>query len=91
MGRNTNIMITNLRYEIEEDNTVKIWDTSVDPEDLVLIQPTWPHGQSWSSRQQAESWARLFVENSSTDNPRFLPGMSPENSVVANPHFVEES
>lgn len=69
------------RYEVDENNVVKIWDDQVPNEydAPFIIQPDWPNTTPWGSRADAENWAEVFIEHLENESSEFVPGDSPEN------------
>jgi len=67
-------------YTISETNVVNIFsDTQSAP---VIIQPNWPNGTSWSSSEEAESWAQLCIaamEDPAAPYAPAGPGLAGEN------------
>jgi len=53
------------RFEIDDTNTVKIWDEK-NPNELnapFILQPDHPDARPWVDRKEAESWANAFVSS----------------------------
>lgn len=60
-----------IKYEILENNTVHVfYDDSVEP---WLSQPTYPNGEPFADKEDAESWARLYIESIENDSAPFAP------------------
>lgn len=80
--------MTNFRYEIDENNNVRIWDDeNPNPEGAPFIfQPHSPTGQPWADAQEAEAWAQdhinLMVEM--INNPPPPQEVSMPNPLVIN-------
>ena len=71
-------------YEVDEDNCVKGFDTENPNEGNApwLLQPDWPNGAPWASREEAELWAQRwvsFMDNSANGRP----GASPDKPFVS--------
>jgi hypothetical protein len=51
------------RYEIDENNAVRIWDDENPNENGApfLYQPEFPDGTQWGNRENAEEWANTFI------------------------------
>jgi hypothetical protein len=51
------------RYEIDESNAIRIWDTENPNESGApfLYQPELPDETPWNSREEAEQWAVDFI------------------------------
>lgn len=49
-----------MRYEINQDNVVEMWD-DINPEPF-LYQPHYPNGDSFDSKEEAEIWAKYKLE-----------------------------
>jgi hypothetical protein len=54
-----------MRYEIDSDNAVRVWNDG--EETPFLFQPDWPDGTPWADAQEAESWAIAKIEE--IENP----------------------
>ena len=53
------------RVEIDDTNTVRIWDEE-NPNELnapFILQPDHPDARPWVDRAEADGWAKAFVEN----------------------------
>jgi len=51
------------RYEIDENNAVRIWDDE-NPNETgapFMYQPDTPDATPWGSREEAEAWAIDFI------------------------------
>ena len=61
-----------IRYEIEEStNAVKVfYDDSVIPS---LYQPNYPGGDNWNDKEEAESWAKLYIESVVNPDAPYAP------------------
>jgi hypothetical protein len=77
------------RYEFEVDNqkTIRIWDTQNPNESGApfMLQPEWPSGQPWDSKDQAESWVQVFIEELENPESRLLAGNSPDTHPAIRP------
>lgn len=62
-------------YEIDENNVIRVYNDEQDPP-LVLEQPWWQNGELFKDYADAESWAKVFVDNLSGANVEDIPGMS---------------
>jgi hypothetical protein len=53
------------RYEIDENNAIRIWDNENPNENNApfLYQPDQPDGTPWASREEASAWAESFISN----------------------------
>jgi hypothetical protein len=60
-----------MRYEIEDNNTVKIYD-DINPEPFWL-QPTYPNGDSFDSVEEATIWAELAIASQLDDSAPYPP------------------
>lgn len=58
MGRYTTLIIDKYKYEIDENNAVRIWDLTNPYENNApfFYQPDYPDGTPWESREAAETW-----------------------------------
>lgn len=54
--------IENFKYEVDENNAVRIWNEDVPNEDDApfFLQPSFPDGTAWTA-EQAEEWAINFI------------------------------
>ena len=60
-----------IRYEILEDNTVEVfYDDSTVPS---LRQPTYPNGEAFADKADAEKWANLYVASVEDENAPYAP------------------
>lgn len=80
-----------MKFEINKRNEIRIWDTSNPNENQApfLYQPTWPNGDRWSDRAEAEDWANVFIESLQNPESEYLPGMSPDEPKRLRPEPVE--
>ncbi len=55
--------MANYRYEVDENNTVRLWDIDNPNENdaPILLQPHNPNGQDWSNRQEAVDWIEAHL------------------------------
>jgi hypothetical protein len=53
------------RYEIDDQNAVRIWDDENPNENGApfFYQPDWPDGTPWADRAEAQGWADAFIED----------------------------
>lgn len=65
------------KIEIDNLNTVKIWLDDIDALEPSVLQPTWPDGTKWASKEEAQSWAEALVEANQNPSSEFLPGDTP--------------
>lgn len=67
------------RYEIDEANTVRIWDDEVPNENGApfLLQPNYPNNEPWGTREAAEAWTLLYINELEDPNSEFVAGPSP--------------
>ena len=73
---------TSWYYEVDETdgNTIRIFDgTSEVP---FILQPHWPDGTAWASKQEAENWATATIAANNPDEP-MEAGPSPSQPLVA--------
>lgn len=82
-------------FEVDEITfEIKVFVEGQEPP--MLVQPYWPDGTEWSSREEAEDWATLFVaahNDETAPYPPVSPGDEPiEREVIkaAEPTPVEE-
>ena len=60
-----------MRYEIENNNTVKIYD-DINQEPFWL-QPSYPNGDTFDSFEEAASWAELAIASQTDESAPFPP------------------
>ena len=60
-----------MRYEIDENNTVKIYDDIND--EPFWSQPSYPNGDSFDSVEEATAWAELALASQLDDSAPFPP------------------
>lgn len=53
-----------MKYEITKNLEVIIYFT----EENRLFQPTWPNGDAWESKAQAEEWAKAYIAAASGED-----------------------
>ena len=58
MGRYTTLIIDKYKYEIDENNAVRIWDLTNPYENDApfFYQPDYPDGTAWENKEAAEKW-----------------------------------
>jgi len=58
------LKISHYEYEIDENNTVRIWDLDNPYENNApfFYQPEHPDGVAWESRDAAEQWVTNFLD-----------------------------
>ena len=49
-------------YEVDLDNAVKIWDNELDQSAPCIYQPHYPDNITFSSKEDAENWAKSFID-----------------------------
>jgi proteasome lid subunit RPN8/RPN11 len=59
------LIIENFKYEIDESNTIRIWDLNNPNENDApfFLQPEHPDGTAWPSKTDAEQWAVNFIND----------------------------
>ena len=59
MGRYTTLIIGKFKYEIDENNAIRIWNLEIPNENDApfLFQPNYPDYTPWESKEAAEEWA----------------------------------
>ena len=60
-----------MRYEIEDNNTVKIYD-DINSEPFWL-QPCYPNGETFDSVEEATAWAELALASQLDESAPFPP------------------
>jgi len=60
-----------IRYKILENNTVEVFYD--DSEELSLSQPTYPNGDPFLDKEDANSWALLYVASVENKSALFAP------------------
>ena len=74
-------------YSIKKDNLVVIWlDSEETPGNLE--QPHWPDGTKWSSKKEAEDWAKAWLAHNA-DETKPMPGNGPSEPTIATPTAEE--
>jgi hypothetical protein len=68
------------QYSIGQGNAVSIWLGDKASAGM-LMQPTWPDGTKWSSKAEAEAWAKAYIA-SQEDPQADLPGNGPDQKVI---------
>jgi hypothetical protein len=68
-----------MRYEIEDNNTVKIYD-DINSEPFWL-QPTYPNGDTFDSNEEASTWAELAIASQLDDSAPFPPNGKGQTGV----------
>lgn len=70
-----------VRYEIEKGtNAVKVFhgDSSVP----MLYQASWPNGEDWLSKSEAEGWANKYIEHIEDDTKPLPPDSRNEEGRI---------
>jgi len=65
VGWDKAVIIGYYKYEIDDNNEVRVWDLK-NPNEFdapFLYQPTWPDNTPWQSRQAAEQWVIAEINN----------------------------
>lgn len=59
------MIIGKYKYEIDENNAVRIWDLNNPNENNVpfFYQPDYPDGTPWEDKDAAEKWALETINN----------------------------
>ena len=58
-------------YTINEENTIEVFGEGQDVP--FLRQPHYPNGDSFDTREEAETWAQLFIEALVNDEAPYAP------------------
>lgn len=58
-------------YTINEENTIEVFGEGQDVP--FLRQPNYPNGDSFDTREEAETWAQLFIEALINDEAPYAP------------------
>lgn len=58
-------------YEINDNNAVSIYD-GINPEPF-WFQPHYPNGDSFDSKEEAETWAELAIASQTDESAPFPP------------------
>ena len=71
---------------------VKIWDLEVSSINDApnFLQPDWPDGTPWANKEEASSWAEIFIESLKNPYSEFIPGLSPSSHPTPRPRVLEE-
>jgi len=85
-----------LRYEIENDTyAIRVFNDSEDVP--FLYQPHWPNGESWGSFNDADTWAKLYIdalENEEDENvllPPTGPGVEAKRQQTGVTRFRKDT
>jgi hypothetical protein len=78
------------RYEIDENLTLRIWDTENTHGEPFLLQPDWPDGTPWASMEEVTSWAETKI-NEFLDENSPLAGGSPSEPTMRRLTKLEET
>ncbi len=56
-------IVGNYKYEIDENNTVRVWENKNLNSDTppFLLQPHYPNGEPWESKDSAEKWINDMI------------------------------
>ena len=73
-----------LQYTIDDNNLVKIFDPEKEGS---FSQPTWPNGDEWANKEEAERWAKLFILSIEDKNALNAPN---ERNTIGNKKMTEE-
>lgn len=70
----------NYTYEIDENNAVRIWSLRkpLPGNAPSLFQPSWPDQTPWASKEEAENWAKAFIECREDETGTYKTGKNPE-------------
>lgn len=71
------------RYEVDEKNTLRIWDLEKPNHDgsPIILQPDFPDATPWT-REQAEEWAADWIEMMTNPDHEFLPRSGPSAEKI---------
>jgi hypothetical protein len=78
------------RYEIDENLTLRIWDTTNTHGEPFLLQPDWPDGTPWASVEEVTSWAEVKIGEFLDENS-LLAGGSPSQPTRERPTKEEQA
>lgn len=76
--------IQNFRYEVDENNAVRIWDVNAVDNKPFIFQPDYPDTTPFGSKENAETWAVDYINNllAFYEQQRNTPAVLPEDIVV---------
>jgi hypothetical protein len=72
------------RYEVDENNTLRIWDLEQPNHDgsPIILQPDFPDATPWT-REQAEEWAEDWIEMMTNPEFQFYPKEGPLSERIS--------
>ena len=75
------------RFEIDTDNTVRVWDNENPNEGDApfMFQPDWPDTTAWADAAQATDWAEVFIASLIDPLSELIAGNSPETHPAIRP------
>jgi hypothetical protein len=50
-----------LKFEIDSNNVVRIWNDLYKQEAPIILQDINPTGEAWANKEEAESWAVDYI------------------------------
>ena len=86
--------MTRYRFEVDKENTVRIWDTENPNESGApfMLQPDWPDMTPWVDAAQATDWAEVFIASLVDPESEFVAGDSPDSHPAIRPEpEIEEN
>jgi hypothetical protein len=83
-------IIDRFRYEVDENLTLRIWDTTNTHGEPFILQPQWPDGTPWGSVEEVSSWAETKI-NEFLDENSLLAGISPSQPTLVRLTKLEET
>jgi hypothetical protein len=75
------------RFEIDNENTIRIWDNETQNEDEApfMFQPDWPDVTPWADAAEATDWAEVFIASLENPESEFVAGNSPDAHPAIRP------
>ena len=80
------------RFEVDNTNAIRIWDTETPNENDApfLFQPDWPDVTPWDSAEEASDWADYFIAALVDPKSELIAGNSPDTHPSIRPEPDQE-
>jgi hypothetical protein len=69
------------RYEITENNELKIWNTDSGSDAPTILQPDYPDCTPWT-KDQARQWGEAYIDMMTNPECQFFPGEGPDKPLI---------
>lgn len=69
------------RYEITENNELRIWLEGSNNGKPVILQPDYPDCTPWT-KEQAKQWAEAYIDMMTNPDCQFFPGEGPNKPII---------